>query len=377
MKRKLFGPFLAILFLMSCSHQNVPSEDSGLLSRDRFLAMSLREQFTAMTLWGGISQMDINHLELQRISSGVIRNFAGFSFNYCPAIDIFELAEQSIDTYSIGLRKGGPGGQVLDVAVTLKQGNTPWVEVNGLRYTVQLDSYTAGNGQDLVEYTFTPSGDVPGTSEDYLNLIGALNNSNNGDVIRPDLPLSDLRVLSLKSLKLTVILQPGRVKKTGKAWDTTLASTLGKSDPGAPPVDPVYLDTNQDDKLNVKGGMNVCFDINGDGVKDKVHEWNTLDAQLVYDINGNGLIDNGREIMNETGIDGQQNKYRNGWAKARDIFDTNNDGMIDCNELLLTRYWTDNNGNGTVEPGELKTAWDMNIIKIDINNQLFIFEEQI
>lgn len=206
MKRKLLVPVLAFLFLLSCSHENVPSNEDSRPSKDRFMAMSLKEQFVAMATWGGISKIDIQNLELQRVSTGVVRHFPQFAFNYCPVIDIFELAEQSAGTYSMGLRKGGPAGQVLDVAVTLTEGSNPWVEVNGLKYSIQLNSYTAGDGKDLVEYTFTPTGTVPGTSGDYLNLIAALNNSNNGDAIRPDLPISDLRVLSLGSLKLTVVL---------------------------------------------------------------------------------------------------------------------------------------------------------------------------
>jgi|GEM_PF-2404878 len=376
MTRKLFVPLLAFLYLLSCSRQNIPSEEQNApLSKDRFLAMNLKEQLTAMTKRGSISRIDISNLELQRISSGIVRSFPGFSFQYCRVIEIFELDEQSPGTYSIGLRKGGPAGQVLDVAVTLKEGSDSQVEINGLKYAVQLNSYTTGDGQYLAEYTFTPTGEIPGTSEDYLNLIAALNNSNNGDVPRPDLALHDLRVLSLENLKLTVLLQQAQTQKAGKAWDTTLASTLGRSGPGTTPVDPVYLDTNQDDKLNITGGNSVCFDINGDGIKDKIHEWNTSDAQLVYDVNRNGRVDDGKEIMNETGIDGSQNKYRNGWAKVRDIFDKNDDGVIDGDELLLTSYWTDVNGNGTTEPCEIKTAWEMGIIKIDINNQIFIFEE--
>lgn len=208
MKRKLSGLFfLALLFAVSCTKENIPSEDDKPFSKDRFLAMSLREQFVAMTQWGsGISRIDINNIELQRVSTGVVRNFSGFSFDYCPVIDIFELAEQSTDTYSIGLRKGGPAGQVLDVAVTLKEGSDHWAEVNGLRYNVQLNSYTTGDDRDMVEYTFTPTGAVSGTSQDYQNLIAALNNSNNGDAVRPDLYLPDLRVLSLGSIKLTVAL---------------------------------------------------------------------------------------------------------------------------------------------------------------------------
>lgn len=158
--------------------------------------------------------------------------------------------------------------------------------------------------------------------------------------------------------------------QTGKAWDTTLASTLGRRDP-------VYLDTNRDGKLNVEGGKNIRFDINGDGIMDTVHEWNTKDAQLVYDANGNGKIDNGREIMNETGINGQQNKYKNGWEKAQDIFDANKDGIVDGAELDKAKFWTDANGNGKVDEGELKTAKEMNIVSIDTKNGKFVTKEKV
>lgn len=206
MRKNLLGLGIVLLSIFSCTKENVPSEEDTPFNKDRFMALSLKEQFATMVKWGGITKIDIHNLELQRVSTGTVRNFPEFAFNYCPVIDIFELAEQSQDTYSMGLRKGGPGGQVLDVAVTLKEGNDPWVEVNGLRYNVQLNSYTAGDGKDAVEYTFTPTGTVPGTSENYLSLISALNNSNNGDAVRPGLPISDLRVLSLGSLTLTVLL---------------------------------------------------------------------------------------------------------------------------------------------------------------------------
>ena len=156
----------------------------------------------------------------------------------------------------------------------------------------------------------------------------------------------------------------------GDAWDTTLASTLGRRDP-------VYLDTNRDGKLNVEGGKNVRFDINGDGLMDTVHEWNTKDAQLVYDANGNGKIDNGREIMNETAVDGRQNVYKNGWEKTQAIFDADKNGIIDGAELDKAKFWTDANGNGQVDDGEMKTAKEMNIVSIDTKNGKFVTKEKV
>lgn len=162
-----------------------------------------------------------------------------------------------------------------------------------------------------------------------------------------------------------------------KAWDTTLASTLGRSDEETQDKDPVYLDTNWDERLNVEGGKTISFDINGDGIMDIVHEWNTKDGQLVCDANGNGQIDDGREIMNETGVDGEQNKYRTGWDKARDLFDSNNDGIINGSELNKVHVWTDTNGNGKVDKGELKAARHVILLSIDTQNGEFIMRRRI
>lgn len=155
----------------------------------------------------------------------------------------------------------------------------------------------------------------------------------------------------------------------GKAWDTKLLTNYGRRDP-------VYLDTNKDGKLNVHK-RNVRFDMNGDGIMDRVREWNTKDAQLVYDANRNGKIDNGREIMNEVGVKGRRNKYKNGWEKARAIFDKNKDGIINGNELKHAKFWTDKNGNGKTDKGELRTAAQMNIVSIDTKKGRFTTKKKI
>jgi hypothetical protein len=166
--------------------------------------------------------------------------------------------------------------------------------------------------------------------------------------------------------------------RSGRAWDTTLAATLARREGQVLSlIDPVYLDTNWDNRLNVEGGTQVTFDINGDGAVDIVHEWNTRDAQLVYDADNNGRIDDGREIMNETGLNGEQNKYRNGWEKVRVVFDPNKNDIIEGAELEKAKFWTDINGNGIVDQGELKTAAEMAIVSISIVKQEFIFKKKI
>lgn len=163
----------------------------------------------------------------------------------------------------------------------------------------------------------------------------------------------------------------GGDETSGKAWDTTLASTLGRKTAGAAAMDPIYLDIDWDGKLNVQGGQRIAFDINGDGIVDVVHEWNTRDGQLVYDANGNGIVDDGREIMNETGIDGEQNKYGFGWQKARDLFDVDADGVIDGDELEGVSIWIDSNGDGVTDACELRSAIELNIVAIDTVNGAF------
>ncbi len=199
MTQKLLGTLAILFWFISCTPPHEPPKEN---TKEAFMAMSLKQQFAEMAQRGGITQLNINDIQLQRISTGVIRSFPSYSFQYCPVIDIFELSEQGDALYSIGLRKGT--GEVLDVKVELK--SDTWVEINGLRYRIELHNYTQDNGQDKVQYTFTPDGDVPGSSEDYLNLIAALNSSNSGDAVRPDLFIPDVRVLSLGSLQLTVVL---------------------------------------------------------------------------------------------------------------------------------------------------------------------------
>ncbi len=158
----------------------------------------------------------------------------------------------------------------------------------------------------------------------------------------------------------------------GNAWDTTLAATLGRAKSGpASAVDPIYMDLDQDGNLNITGGMQVRFDINGDGILDTVHEWNSRDGQLVIDANCNGIVDDGREIMNETGIDGQQNMYPNGWAKARALFDENQDGIIDGAELDRVTIWVDSNADGISDKNELASAAKLSIVSIHTVNRTF------
>jgi Ca2+-binding RTX toxin-like protein len=122
-------------------------------------------------------------------------------------------------------------------------------------------------------------------------------------------------------------------------------------------VDPLVLDLNRDaifGTTSADGG--VYFDHGNDGFAERTGWVSPQDGLLVRDLNGNGLIDSGRELMGDqtllpgglTATDGFQ---------ALAALDGNADGKIDASdsawaELLV---WTDLNENGTTEEGELRT----------------------
>ncbi|MCA9792456.1 MAG: VCBS repeat-containing protein, partial [Candidatus Eremiobacteraeota bacterium] len=90
---------------------------------------------------------------------------------------------------------------------------------------------------------------------------------------------------------------------------------------------PIILDLNGDGKLDVtgKGGDMIDFDLfgNGNSIKTEWLKKGTQDGLLVADFNGDGKIDSGRELMRNTGENGEQHKYDGGWDKLGKLFDKN------------------------------------------------------
>ncbi|HXE72066.1 MAG TPA: hypothetical protein VNO81_05355 [Candidatus Nitrosotenuis sp.] len=130
--------------------------------------------------------------------------------------------------------------------------------------------------------------------------------------------------------------------------------------------------TTREYDLRVNWNKKIDFDVDGDGDLDRT-EWLARgggDGLLVMDVDGDGKI-NGRELMNETGIQGEQNKYKDGWEKARDLFDADKDGLLKGEELKKLKVWCDENGDGVTDPGELKSLDSLGIVCIDTVNGSF------
>ncbi len=122
--------------------------------------------------------------------------------------------------------------------------------------------------------------------------------------------------------------------------------------------DPLALDLNGNGLQTTGVEKGVLFDVDGDGSKEQTSIITGGDAFLAYDKNGNGVIDNGKELF------GDSNGYQHGFAELAS-YDDNQDGKIDAsdsifNQLKLLTY----NQNGEQELVALNKT---NIASINVN----------
>jgi Ca2+-binding RTX toxin-like protein len=145
--------------------------------------------------------------------------------------------------------------------------------------------------------------------------------------------------------------------------------------------DPLILDLNGDRSVVAElYDVQVYFDIDNDGMKERIAWALPEDGLLVRDRNGDGLITNGTELFGsgtlyQRGVTGSGGRgagfeVANGSSGFADLaeLDTNRDGVIDaadagCAEL---RVWQDANSDGITDAGELKTLAELGIVSISL-----------
>ncbi|MEQ1438185.1 hypothetical protein AAG565_02375 [Fontimonas sp. SYSU GA230001] len=129
-----------------------------------------------------------------------------------------------------------------------------------------------------------------------------------------------------------------------------------------PPVqksDPLALDLDGDGRITTTGvdGGRV-FDLNADGRRDRASVVAGGDAFLALDANGNGRIDDGRELF------GDQTGAANGFEALRG-HDDNGDGRIDAADAIYQRLrLLDWNADGSQR---LRTLADAGVAAISLN----------
>ena len=106
------------------------------------------------------------------------------------------------------------------------------------------------------------------------------------------------------------------------------------------------------------------FDLSGDGIKERAG-WITADEGfLVRDLNGNGKIDNIKEMFSD-----RTSATANTAFGALTELDSNKDGVIDKNDAAwgTLKIWVDKNSDGESQANELYTLAQLGIASIKLN----------
>lgn len=138
---------------------------------------------------------------------------------------------------------------------------------------------------------------------------------------------------------------------------------------------PVLIDVSGNGLQLTDAYSGVQFDLGGDGHVEPV-AWtlpNSDDAWLALDRNGNGRIDNGKELFGNFTDQSHATTTRNGFVALAE-FDRsdsggNGDGQIDKKDSVFTslRLWQDTNHNGVSENSELSSLPDLGLKKIEVD----------
>jgi hypothetical protein len=133
-----------------------------------------------------------------------------------------------------------------------------------------------------------------------------------------------------------------------------------------PRRDSLTLDLDGDGLETVGTAAGILFDHNADGIKTGTGWVIADDGFLVLDKNGNGVIDNGRELFGDNFIKANGQFAIDGFDALRSL-DSNANGKIDAGDAQFgsLKVWRDLNQNGTTQSGELFTLSQLGIASIN------------
>lgn len=145
------------------------------------------------------------------------------------------------------------------------------------------------------------------------------------------------------------------VDKDGDTASADLSVTISALAP------PVVLDLDGDGVEFLSSAAGVLFDYNGDGVAESTAWVGADDGLLVLDKNGDGIVNDGSEIIfahgNLTDLQGLAASY-----------DSNKDGKLDQADAAFAKFgvWRDANSNGATDAGEFTSLSQAGIASISL-----------
>ena len=88
------------------------------------------------------------------------------------------------------------------------------------------------------------------------------------------------------------------------------------------------------------------------------------------DLNGNGAIDKGAELMGVDTVKRDNTKAKDGFDALADL-DSNQDGVMNAQDTAFAslRIWRDLNQDGISQPGELQTLAQAGIVSINVSGE--------
>jgi hypothetical protein len=142
----------------------------------------------------------------------------------------------------------------------------------------------------------------------------------------------------------------------------------GTGDPGPSPGSPILIDLDGAGFQLTSLADGVWFDIDADGVLEKV-SWTQAgvgDAFLFLDRNGNGIVDDGSELFGNF-TSQPPSETPNGYL-ALAAFDENGDGILNSEDRVFwwLTLWVDSNHDGISQLHELVRVEEAGIESIDL-----------
>ena len=129
------------------------------------------------------------------------------------------------------------------------------------------------------------------------------------------------------------------------------------------PAPPIVLDLDGNGAEFISLAAGIRFDYDGDGLPTLTAWAGKNDGILAIDLNGNGKVDNGSEIV----FGGNGLTDLQGLAAH---YDSNHDGVLDAKDADFAKFgvWQDANSNGVADAGEFKSLSAAGIVSISLTS---------